>query len=174
MNEIYLLLKFLKKANKEIAEDPSEKKVVFMRYITSLIGKVTGDTEKRLVKLAKKKRPLQHLLNLYSPHKSDYINQATTIITNSYDVLKPDVPPFFYDINDGYYFYVDGNPLSEKKDYCYSCVVDKQTDKTIYDFTCSYERYQSGYYTDDLAIAIFILNYYLKEKEQGLSPCSCS
>ena len=66
MDEIYLLLKFLKKANKEIAEDPSDEKVIFMKYITSLIGTVTGDAEKRLVKLAKKKRPLQYLLYLYT------------------------------------------------------------------------------------------------------------
>ena len=66
MDEINLLLKFLNKAKKEIAEDPSDEKVILMKYITSLIGKVTGDAEKRLVKLAKKKRPLQYLLDLYA------------------------------------------------------------------------------------------------------------
>ena len=46
MDEIYLLLKFLKKANKEIAEDPLDEKVILMKYITSLIGEVTGDAKK--------------------------------------------------------------------------------------------------------------------------------
>ena len=39
---------------------------------------------------------------------------------------------------------------------------DKRTEKTIYDFVCSYEQYKSGYYIVDLAIGIFLLDYYLK------------
>ena len=65
MDEISLLLKFLEKANKEIAEDPSDEKVILMKYITSLIGKVTDDAEKLLGKLARKKQPLQHLVDIY-------------------------------------------------------------------------------------------------------------
>ncbi len=162
MDEIYLLLKFLKKANKEIAEAPSDEKVILMKYITSLIGKVTGDAEKRLGKLARKKQPLQHLVDIYKLREAYYMNQATAIITNSYDGLKPDMPPFFYYINESYYFYIDGNPIFDEKDHCYSCVADKRTEKTIYDFVCSYEQYKSGYYIVDLAIGIFLLDYYLK------------
>lgn len=163
MDEINLLLKFLNKAKKEIAEDCSDEKVILMKYITSLIGKVTGDAEKRLVKLAKKKRPLQYLLDLYALHKTDYINQADEIVTNSCEVMKPYIPPFFCDINDTYRFYLDGHPVLADKQHCYGCIYHYHSDKTIYDFICSYKQYQSGYYIDDVAIGIFILNYYLKE-----------
>ena len=163
MDEIILLLKFLNKAKKEIAEDPSDEKVILMKYITSLIGKVTGDAEKRLVKLAKKKRPLQYLLDLYALHKTDYMNQADEIVTNSCESMNPYSQPFFCDINDTYSFYLDGHPVLVDKQHCYVNVYHSQSNKTIYDFICSYEQYQSGHYIDDVAIGIFILNYYLEE-----------
>ena len=109
----------------------------------------------------------QYLLDLYAPLQAECVSQATAVLTSSYDVLKPRMCPFFYDINENYVFYLDGNPLLAEKEHCHGCVFDKQTDKTIYEFDCSYEKYQSGYYINDLAIAIFILNYYLKEKKDN-------
>ena len=163
MDEIYLLLKFLKKANKEIAEDPSDEKVILMKYITSLMGKVTGDAEKRLVKLARKKQPLQHLFDIYKLRETYYLSQATAIVTKSYDVMTPYMCPFFYDIDDGWYFYLDGNPILVDEQHCYGSISHHQSNESICDFICSYEQYKSGYYIVDLAIGIFLLDYYLGE-----------
>lgn len=162
MDAFDLLSKFLKKTYKEIDGDYTIEQSIFIRYITFLIGKVTGEAEKRLVKLVEMKRPLQNLLDVYTLHKTDYIRQANEMVSNSHEIIGPYTPQFFCDISDEYLFYLVRHPVLSGKNYCIGSIVDKRTKKTIYDFTCSYEQYKSMYYVDNLAIGIFLLNHYLK------------
>lgn len=166
-SNLLLLYKFFNNVKEEL-ETQNFRKNPFLsqnvstvaNLISELIDTDKVETDKKLKKLISHKQPIQHIYEYYVSHssKGECVKLATENVQKTYSVLKPYCCPCYCDLDEKYYFYLDGNPPLADKGFCYGCLVNRETDKVIYEFECPYEEYKTDRYIQELAFAIFILS----------------
>ena len=132
-SNILLLNKFFNNVKEELEtknfrNDPflSQNVSTVANLITELIDTDKVETDKKLKKLIFNKQPIQHVYEYYFFHssKGECVKLATENVQKTYSVLKPYRRPCYCDLDENYYFYLDGNPPFAEKGSCYGCLVN--------------------------------------------------